>query len=96
MNAPNNGSDDCQNGLSCQEAQGARTSPNPFRCCPGDLALATTAVCALVTSPVDASSAAPDVQVILAVDASEGGATPVDASMDASTDAVVANDSAPE
>jgi hypothetical protein len=85
VNAPNLGSDDCQNGLSCQEAQGARTSPNPYRCCPGDLALAKTAVCALATSVVDASSAAPDVEVVPA-DASEAGAPSTDAAADVSAE----------
>jgi hypothetical protein len=78
INAPNNGSDDCQNGLSCQEAQGARTSPNPYRCCPGDLALATTSVCMLATAIVDASSAPPE------------AAPPADASEAAALDASAA------
>ena len=55
--AGNNGNDDCQNGLVCDTSV---TSTQGFgRCCPGDRALAKTAVCKGSSGGIDASPAPP-------------------------------------
>jgi hypothetical protein len=90
--AGNAGTDDCQNGLTCQPAPGAFGTANPYRCCPTDLTTATTAVCMLSTSLGDASTAVPteDAGVAEAGDAateaaSSDGATTDGASGDGAT-----------
>ena len=56
--AGNNGNDDCQSGLTCQQIENTQG----FRCCPPDRSQATTPECALPSGGVDASPAAPDVR----------------------------------
>jgi hypothetical protein len=54
--AGNNGTDDCQSGLICQDIVGVQGP----RCCPQDRSQATTPECALPSGGVDASPAPPD------------------------------------
>jgi hypothetical protein len=56
--AGNNGSDDCQSGLTCQLIENTQGN----RCCPPDRSQATTPECALPSGGVDASPAPPDVR----------------------------------
>jgi hypothetical protein len=90
--AGNAGSDDCQNGLTCQPAPGAFGTANPYRCCPTDLTTATASVCMLSTSLGDASTAVPteDGQAAEAGDAATDGAS----SDGASTDGASGSDAA--
>jgi hypothetical protein len=57
--AGNNGSDDCQSGLTCQ----TENLPSP-RCCPPDRSQATTPECAIPSGGVDASPAPPDAKTM--------------------------------
>ena len=64
------GTNDCDNGLECT----VTSVPTVLRCCPGDPALATTAVCQAQTIGVDADTSPPEAS----------GATP-EAASDAAT-----------
>ena len=85
--AGNNGTDDCQSGLTCQPLAGG--SP---RCCPPDRSQATTPECALPSGEIDASPAPPDAKTTetSTTDSPQGdGATdaPADTTTEGSTDA---------
>jgi hypothetical protein len=80
---PQNGDNDCQDGLSCKSAPGLPN--NQFRCCPSDSSqAATTAACSAPSPSVDASPAPPE----------GGGSTDAPSSMpgEAGPDAVGATD----
>jgi hypothetical protein len=54
--AGNNGDDDCQSGLTCQDLIGVQGP----RCCPPNRSQATTPECTLPSGVIDASPAPPD------------------------------------
>jgi hypothetical protein len=77
--AGNNGSDDCQTGLTCQDIIGVQGP----RCCPPNRSQATTPECALPSGGVDASPAPPDARTM---DTSSQD-SPAEAQGEAATDA---------
>jgi hypothetical protein len=84
-----NGDGDCQNGYTCTVAP-LPPGINGARCCPGNLALATTPACGMSQGGLDANSAPPvDASGNLADGAADasGDAVTEEASTDASGDA---------
>jgi hypothetical protein len=76
---PNNGNNDCQDGLQCTAMNGVTGAvANRYRCCPVLPALPTTAACSLNTSTeIEASTEVPD-----------GGSEPEAGAADAPADVV--------
>jgi len=82
--AGNNGNDDCDSNLTCQDLIGVEGP----RCCPPDRSQATTPECALPSGGVDASPAPPDVKTTMETSSQDSpGEASTDAPAEGSSDA---------
>jgi hypothetical protein len=81
---PNNGNNDCQDGLECIAAPGVTSAVNRDRCCPIPPAQPTTTACSLSTTTViDAATEVPDVIPASEPDAEADGSPEASATPDA-------------